>query len=85
MRDPRAGYKQSLSVLEHVKTVCPQMVTKSSIMLGCGEEDHQVLQTLRGVHRYSDVCMVAFRCVRMFRVRVVVCKVVRTATLSLQT
>ena len=36
-------------MLEHVKEVCPQQVTKSSIMLGCGESDHQVLQTLRGV------------------------------------
>lgn len=76
VRDPRAGYQQSLSVLEHVKKVCPQMVTKSSIMLGCGEEDHQVLQTLRGVYGCSEVCVVAFRCVRVFRV---VC----TATLSL--
>lgn len=55
-------------MLEHVKTVCPQMVTKSSIMLGCGEEDHQVLQTLRGVYGCSEVCVV-----------IVVC----TATLSL--
>ena len=48
VRDPRAGYKQSLAVLEQAKTSVPGMVTKSSIMLGCGESDQQVLQTLKG-------------------------------------
>lgn len=48
VRDPRAGYGQSLAVLEQAKKSVPGMVTKSSIMLGCGENDQQVLQTLRG-------------------------------------
>ncbi len=48
VRDPRAGYKQSLSVLEHAKKSVDGMVTKSSIMLGCGETDQQVLQALKG-------------------------------------
>ena len=48
VRDPRANYKQSLSVLEHAKTVKPSLVTKSSIMLGVGETDSQVLQALKG-------------------------------------
>ena len=48
VRDPRAGYRQSLEVLEHAKLVKPDVVTKSSIMLGCGETDEQVLQTLKG-------------------------------------
>ena len=48
VRDPRAGYRQSLDVLEHAKLVKPDLVTKSSIMLGCGETDDQVLQTLKG-------------------------------------
>jgi len=43
-------------VLEHVKVVRPQLVTKSSIMLGCGESDHQVLQTLRGMCVHVCVC-----------------------------
>lgn len=49
VRDPRANYKQSLSVLEHAKTVKPSVITKSSIMLGMGETDQQVLQTLKGI------------------------------------
>ena len=48
VRDPRAGYKQSLSVLEEAKKSVDGMVTKSSIMLGCGETDQQVLQALKG-------------------------------------
>ena len=49
VRDPRANYKQSLSVLEHAKQVKPDLVTKSSIMLGVGETDTQVLQALEGI------------------------------------
>lgn len=56
VRDPRANYKQSLSVLEHAKTVKPSVITKSSIMLGVGETDQQVLQTMKGITRYSNTC-----------------------------
>lgn len=47
MRDYRAGYRQSLAVLEHAKQVRPALLTKSSLMLGLGETREQVLQTLR--------------------------------------
>lgn len=47
VRDPRAGYQQSLSVLKHVKTFDPSRFTKTSIMLGLGEEDDEVRQTLK--------------------------------------
>mmetsp|Transcript_71663 Transcript_71663/g.181004 ORF Transcript_71663/g.181004 Transcript_71663/m.181004 type:complete len:409 (-) Transcript_71663:234-1460(-) len=50
VRDRRAGYQQSLSVLRHAKTSKPGIVTKSSIMVGLGEtaeELHQVLRDLR--------------------------------------
>ena len=49
VRDPRANYQQSLQVLQHAKTIIPDMVTKSSIMLGMGEADVEVLQTLKGI------------------------------------
>lgn len=49
VRDRRAGYRQSLRVLEHAKkTGKPGIITKTSIMLGFGESDAQVTQTLRG-------------------------------------
>lgn len=47
VRDPRATYKQTLQVLSLVKEVDPKRYTKSSIMLGLGEEDAEVLQTLK--------------------------------------
>jgi lipoic acid synthetase len=47
IRDPRAGYQQSLNVLTYVKDKNPKMYTKSSIMLGFGEEDDEVRKTLK--------------------------------------
>lgn len=47
VRDPRAGYGQSLRVLEFVKERDASRFTKSSIMLGLGETDEEVRQTLR--------------------------------------
>jgi len=42
VRDPRAGYWQSLSVLRSVKKLDGSMFTKSSIMLGLGEREEEV-------------------------------------------
>ncbi|MDQ6767914.1 MAG: lipoyl synthase [Candidatus Eremiobacteraeota bacterium] len=47
VRDRRCGYDQSLGVLKAVKDMRPDMLTKSSIMLGLGETDDDVLQTAR--------------------------------------
>lgn len=47
VRDPRADYEQSLEVLKMVKDMDPQMYTKSSIMLGLGETDEQIKQSLK--------------------------------------
>ncbi|XP_077219526.1 radical SAM superfamily protein [Tasmannia lanceolata] len=46
VRDPRAGYEQSLSVLKHAKLCKEGMITKSSIMLGLGESDEEVKETM---------------------------------------
>lgn len=48
MRDPRANFDQSLSVLKHAKKVNPTVLTKTSIMLGLGETDQQIRDTLTG-------------------------------------
>jgi lipoyl synthase len=48
VRDHRAGYKQSLSILRLVKDELPGIITKSSIMLGLGESKEEILQTLKG-------------------------------------
>jgi lipoic acid synthetase len=45
VRDRRAGYEQSLGVLDYVDRVS-DIYTKTSLMLGLGEYDHEVYQTL---------------------------------------
>ena len=46
VRDLRANYKQSLKVLENAKKINPQIITKSSLMLGLGETNIEVFQTM---------------------------------------
>jgi lipoic acid synthetase len=53
VRDPRAGYRQSLDVLEFVKARDNTRYTKSSIMLGLGETDEEVRQTLRDLREVA--------------------------------
>ena len=49
VRDPRANFDQSLSVLKHAKKVKRTVLTKTSIMLGLGETDKQIQDTLTGM------------------------------------
>ena len=46
VRDPRAGYEQTLAVLAHAKRHRPGVLTKTSLMLGLGETDAEIVQTL---------------------------------------
>ncbi|XP_038947848.1 lipoyl synthase, mitochondrial isoform X3 [Rattus norvegicus] len=54
VRDPRANFDQSLRVLKHAKEVQPDVVSKTSIMLGLGETDEQVYATMKAL-RAADV------------------------------
>lgn len=47
VRDPRASYEQSLHVLEMIKSINCRIYTKSSIMVGLGESEEEVMQTVR--------------------------------------
>ncbi len=47
IRDVRCSYEQSIAVLERVKARDPKQITKSSIMVGIGETDDEVLETMR--------------------------------------
>jgi lipoic acid synthetase len=47
IRDVRCSYKQSLAVLARAKERAPGRLTKSSIMVGIGETDGEVLETMR--------------------------------------
>jgi lipoic acid synthetase len=46
VRDPRAGYGQTLDVLAHAKRARGDILTKSSLMLGLGETDDEVRAAL---------------------------------------
>lgn len=46
VRDPRAGYEQTLGVLAHAKRFKPEVLTKTSLMLGLGETDDEILETM---------------------------------------
>jgi len=50
VRDPRASYGQTLSVLAHAGKFRPDVLTKTSLMLGLGERDHEIMQTM------DDLC-----------------------------
>jgi lipoic acid synthetase len=56
VRDRRAGYEQSLSVLRQAARE-GDAYTKTSLMLGVGEYDHEIYQTLRDL-RAVDVDVV---------------------------
>jgi lipoyl synthase len=60
IRDPRAGYDRSLGVLRGARSLGGRsLVTKSSIMLGLGEETAEVESALRDL-RTADVDLVTF-------------------------
>lgn len=46
VRDARAGYEQTLAVLAHAKRHHPEVLTKTSLMLGLGESREEVATTM---------------------------------------
>ncbi len=56
VRDPRAGYNQSLDVLRTVKKINTFCYTKTSLMLGLGETQDEIIQTLQDLREvHCDV------------------------------
>ncbi len=53
VRDPRAGYDQTLKVLAHAKATEPDILTKSSIMAGLGETDEEIFTTLEDLRQHQ--------------------------------
>jgi len=51
VRDPRAGYDQTLAVLAHAKRHRPQVLTKTSLMLGLGETEAEIAATMDDLRR----------------------------------
>lgn len=54
VRDRRATFRQSLKVLQHAKKEGVR-ITKTSIMLGVGENQDQVMDALRGQYLVDSV------------------------------
>ncbi|MET0208429.1 MAG: lipoyl synthase, partial [Burkholderiaceae bacterium] len=50
VRDPRAGYEQTLNVLRHAALVAPGAFIKSSLMLGLGETTGEIIEALQDLH-----------------------------------
>ncbi len=50
VRDARASYEQTLDVLAFAKRHRPAVLTKTSLMLGLGETDDEILETLDDLH-----------------------------------
>lgn len=46
VRDNRAGYRQTIDVLAYAKQYRPDVLTKTSLMLGLGETDDEIIQTM---------------------------------------
>lgn len=51
------NFRQSLSTLEAAKHFKPNLITKSSIMLGLGESDEQVYETLKDLKAVGVDCV----------------------------
>jgi lipoic acid synthetase len=51
IRDARCSYDRSLDVLRHAKRQAPQRLTKSSLMVGLGERDDEILEAMLDLRR----------------------------------
>ncbi len=59
VRDPRASYEQTLAVLKHAKDYKPEVLTKTSLMVGLGETEAEILEALDDI-RAAKVDIVTF-------------------------
>ncbi len=53
VRDPRAGYQQTLDVLEHGKAYRSDVITKTSLMLGLGETEDEIKRCMDDLRRHQ--------------------------------
>ena len=50
---PKAVYANSLALLQHVKRLAPEMVTKSGLMVGLGETEDELLEVFRNMRAHD--------------------------------
>ena len=53
VRDPRASYQQTLDVLAYAKAHRPEMLTKTSVILGLGETEDEIRQVLTDLKAHN--------------------------------
>jgi lipoic acid synthetase len=53
VRDPRAGYWQTIKLLGYAKEKRQDIITKTSIMLGLGEMEIEVIQTMDDLRKFN--------------------------------
>ncbi|XP_043918870.1 lipoyl synthase, mitochondrial [Protopterus annectens] len=57
VRDPRANFDQSLSILRHSKEVRRDVISKTSLMLGLGETEEEVYETMQELRENGIDCL----------------------------
>ncbi|KAG2382820.1 hypothetical protein C9374_004787 [Naegleria lovaniensis] len=57
VRDYRAHFRQSLRVLQLAKETNPNIITKSSLMVGLGETDEQIFETMWELRQVGVDCL----------------------------
>ena len=53
IRDPRAGYLKTMEVLKHAKEINKHIITKSSIIVGLGENDREIYKTFEDLRKHN--------------------------------
>ena len=53
IRDPRAGYSKTLKVLKAAKEINPDIITKTSLIVGLGEKDAEIYQTFEDLRNHD--------------------------------
>lgn len=66
VRDRRASYNQSLSVLRHAKEKNANLITKSSLMLGLGESEEEIKQTFKDLQNVGVSCITLGQYLQVF-------------------
>ena len=59
VRDPRAGYWTTINLLSYAKEQRPDVITKTSLMLGLGEEKEEVIQCMQDL-KNANVDVITF-------------------------
>ena len=57
VRDIRAGYQQTLDILAESKKINPEVLTKTSIIVGLGETDDEIEQTMDDLIEHNVVIL----------------------------